>query len=92
MKLSFHTYHQQSPGCTSLELGISYTKGLLNEDQISNAVELAIGVFVRDISKSIVESARKERQRQVSEQASQRDSLDEILEQVLCESTHLSTV
>ena len=92
MKLSFHTSQRQSPGSTSLQLDIAYTDGLLNEKQISDACELAISVFVTHISKPIVVAASKERHRRVAEQAPLGDSVDKIIEQILCESPHLSTV
>ena len=93
MKLSFRTSQQVSPGYTSLQLGIAYTDGLLNEKEISDACELAISVFVSHISKPIVVAAsNKDRDRRVTEQAPLGDSVDKILEQILCESPHLSTV
>ena len=92
MKLSFHTSQRQSPGSTSLQLDIAYTDGLLNEKEISTACELAISVFVNHISKPIVVAASKEGQRRVGEQAPLRDSVDQIIEQILCESPNLSTV
>ena len=92
MKLSFRTSQQQSPGYTLLELGIAYTDGVVNEKTISDACELAINIFVSSISSNIVESASKERRLRAKQETSVRDSMDEIFEQVLCESTHLSTV
>ena len=92
MKLSFHTSQRQSPGSTSLQLDIAYTDGLLNEKEISDACELAISTFVTHISKPIVVAASKERHRRVTEQAPLRDSVDQIIEQILCESPNLSTV
>ena len=92
MKLSFHTSQRQSPGSTSLQLDIAYTDGLLNEKEISTACELAISTFVNHISKPIVVAASKERHRRVAEQAPLGDSVDKIIEQILCESPHLSAV
>ena len=92
MKLSFHTSQRQSPGSTSLQLDIAYTDGLLNEKEISDACELAISAFVTHISKPIVVAASKERHRRVAEQAPLGDSVDQIIEQILCESPNLSAV
>lgn len=92
MKLKFHTSQQQSPGYTSLQLGIAYTDGLLNEKEISTACELAISAFISSISKPLVVAASQEGHRRVAEQASFGDSLDQIIEQVLRQSPHLSTV
>lgn len=95
MKLSFHTSQQQSPGYTSLQLAIAYTDGVLNEDQVSRAIQLGIDAIVSAISESVIcnsssrQTAAQGRQ-QVDSQ--ERDSLDEILEQILCEGSHLSTV
>ena len=95
MKLSFHTSQQESPGYTSLALGIAYTDGVLNEDQVSRAIQLGIDAIVSAISESVICSsssrqATAQGRRQVNSQ--ERDSLDEILEQILCEGSHLSTV
>ncbi len=95
MKLSFHTSQQESPGYTSLQLDIAYTDGLLNEKEISNACELAISTFVSHIAQSIVGKHSQEqvdRRRQVSAKAPQRNQMDQILEQILCEGSNLSTV
>ena len=92
MKLSFHTSQRQSPGSTSLQLDIAYTDGLLNEKEISAACELAISTFVSHISKPIVVAASKKGQRRVGEQAPLGDSVDKIIEQILCESPHLCAV
>jgi hypothetical protein len=92
MKLSFHTSQHQSPGYTSLQLGIAYTEGLLNEKQISDAIELALSIFISSISSTVVGTQSKERQLRAHEESSERDSLDEISQQILCESTYLSTV
>lgn len=95
MKLSFHTSQHSSPGYTSLALGIAYTDGVLNEEQISSACQLAIDSVIRSISQSVVRNsssrqATAQGRRQVDSQ--ERDTLDQILEQILCEGSHLSTV
>ena len=95
MKLTYHTSQHSSPGYTSLALGIAYTDGLLNEDQISSAIQLACDAFQRSISSAIVSNNRQQRvsqQRQADSQTQVRDTMDEILEQILCEGTHLSAV
>ena len=95
MKLSFHTSQQESPGYTSLQLAIAYTDGVLNEAQVSRAIQLGIDSIVSAISESVIcNSSSRQTQggRQVGKERTQRDSLDEILEQILCEGTHLSTV
>ncbi len=95
MKLSFRTSQQQSPGYTSLQLAIAYTDGVLNEAQVSRAIQLGIDSIVSAISESVVCNSSS---RQVKEQGrqqvnnEQRDSLDKILEQILCEGSHLSTI
>jgi len=95
MKLSFHTSQQESPGYTSLQLAIAYTDGVLNEDQVSSAIQLGIDSIVSAISESVVCSSSS---RQVKEQGRQQvdneqgDSLDKILEQILCEGSYHSTV
>jgi hypothetical protein len=92
--LKFSTSQHLSPGATSLALGIAYTDGLLNEEQISRAIELAISSFISSISHSIVGNVEEANRqgRVANETTSQRDSLDEILEQILCEGINLSTV
>ena len=90
--LKFHTSQHQSPGYTSLQLDIAYTDGLLNEKQISDAIELAIGILISNISSGIVGTQNKERRLRTDKETSKRDTLDKILESVLCESTHLSTI
>jgi len=95
MKLSFHTSQQQSPGYTSLQLAIAYTDGVLNEDQISSAIQLGIDAIQRNLSQSVI---RNSSSRQAAAQGRQqvfdkeRDSLDKAIEQILCEGSHLSTV
>lgn len=95
MKLSFHTSQQVSPGSTSLQLAIAYTDGVLNEAQVSRAIQLGIDSIVSAISESVVCNSSS---RQVEEQGRQQvdneqgDSLDKILEQILCEGSHLSTI
>jgi hypothetical protein len=95
MKLSFRTSQQQSPGYTSLQLGIAYTDGVLNEEQISRAIQLGIDSVIRSLSQSVVRNsgsrqATTQRQQQVLNKEG--DTLDEVLEQILCEGSHLSTV
>lgn len=95
MKLSIHTSQHSSPGYTSLALGIAYTEGLLNEAQISSAIQLACDAFISSISSAVVSNSRQQRvgqQQQADSQTQVRDTMDEILEQILCEGTHLSTV
>lgn len=93
--LRFHTSQRQSPGCTSVQLAIAYTEELLNEDQVSSAIQLGIDAIQRSLSQSVV---RNSSSRQATEQGRQQvvssegDSLDEILEQILCEGSHYSTV
>jgi len=95
MKLSFHTSQHLSPGYTSLALGIAYTDGVLDEEQVSRAIQLGIDSVIRSLSQSVI---RNSSSRQTTTQGRQqvldkkRDSLDEILEQILCEGSHLSTV
>ena len=95
MKLSFHTSQHSLPGYTSLALGIAYTDGVLNEEQISRAIQLGIDAIQRSLSQSVVcnsssRQATAQGRQQVDSQ--ERDSLDEVLEQILCEGSHLSTV
>ena len=95
MKLTYHTSQRSSPGYTSLALGIAYTDGLLDEAQISSAIQLASDAFISSISNAIVSNSREQRvnqQRQASEETQERNSLDKILEQILCEGINLSTV
>ena len=95
MKLSFHTSQHLSPGYTSLALGIAYTDGVLNEDQISSAIQLGIDSVIRSLSQSVIrnsssrQTTTQERQQVLDKEG---DTLDEILEQILCEGSHLSTV
>ena len=95
MKLSIHTSQHLSPGYTSLALGIAYTDGVLNEEQISRAIQLGIDSVIRSLSQSVV---RNSGSRQATTQGQQQvlnkegDSLDKVLEQILCEGSHLSTV
>ena len=95
MKLSFHTSQHLSPGYTSLALGIAYTDGVLNEEQISRAIQLGIDSVICSLSQSVVcnsssRQAATQGRQQVNSQ--ERDSLDKVLEQILCEGSHLSTV
>ena len=95
MKLSFHTSQQESPGYTSLALGIAYTDGVLNEEQISRAIQLGIDAIQHSLSQSIIcNSSSRQATAQGREQALNKegDTLDEVLEQILCEGSHLSTV
>lgn len=95
MNLTYHTSQHSSPGYTSLALGIAYTDGLLNEAQISSAIQLACDAFISSISSAVVSNSRQQRvnqQRQTDSQTQVRDTMDKILEQILCEGTHLSTV
>jgi hypothetical protein len=95
MKLSFHTSQQESPGYTSLQLAIAYTDGVLNEEQISRAIQLGIDSVIRSLSQSVIRnSSSRQAAAQGREQAlnKERDTLDEVLEQILCEGSHLSTV
>ena len=94
MNLTYHTSQHSSPGYTSLALGIAYTDGLLNEAQISSAIQLACDSFQRSISSAVISNSRQTRvrQQQASQETQVRDSLDEILEQVLRQGSHLSTV
>ena len=95
MKLSFHTSQHLSPGYTSLALGIAYTDGVLDEEQVSRAIQLGIDSVIRSLSQSVI---RNSSSRQATAQGrkqilnKERDSLDEVLEQILCEGSHLSTV
>jgi len=91
MKLSIRTSQQQSPGYTSLALGIAYTDGLLNENQISSACQLACDAFQRSISSAIVSnnSRKQQAKRQTtSQETPEGTTLDEILEQILRQGSH----
>ena len=95
MKLSIHTSQHLSPGYTSLALGIAYTDGVLDEEQVSRAIQLGIDSVIRSLSQSVIRNSSSrqtttQRRQQVLDK--ERDSLDEILEQILCEGSHLSTV
>jgi len=95
MKLSFHTSQHSSLGYTSLQLRIAYTEELLDEEQISRAIQLGIDTIQRNLSQSVVRnSSSRQAAAQGREQSSsqERDSLDKVLEQILCEGSHLSTV
>jgi len=95
MKLSFRTSQQQSPGYTSLQLAIAYTDGVLNEDQISSAIQLGIDAIQRSLSQSVIRnSSSRQAKAQGREQALNKegDTLDKVIEQILCEGSHLSTV
>lgn len=91
--LRFHTSHHSSRGFTSLVLATAFTDGLLNEEQIIRATELATSAFVRSISQSIVgNTTTKDRRQRADESTSLGDSVDEIVEQILREGSHLSAV
>ena len=94
MKLSFHTSQQISPGSTSLQLAIAYTDGVLNEDQVSSAIQLGIDAIQHSLSHSVVcnSSRRRAQQERYIDQGTQGDSLDEILEQILRQGAHSSAV
>ena len=95
MKLSIHTSQHLSPGYTSLQLGIAYTDGVLNEDQISSAIQLGIDAIQHSLSQSVIRnSSSRQATTQGREQALNKegDTLDEVLEQIVCEGSHLSTV
>ena len=95
MKLSFHTSQHLSPGYTSLALGIAYTDGVLDEEQVSRAIQLGIDSVIRSLSQSVVRNSSSRQtttQRRQQVLNKERDSLDEVLEQILCEGSHLSTV
>ncbi len=86
--LNFHTSHHSSPGSTSLVLDISYTKELLNEKIVCHIIELAINSAISDISKSFLGNTRQRRE----QKGSQRNEVDQIIKQILCEGSNLSTV
>ena len=95
MKLSFRTYQQQSPGYTSLALAIAYTDGVVDEKQISRAIQLGIDNVIHSISQSVASNAnsrRVDRQQRVAQECAERNQMDKILEQILCESVDVSTV
>ena len=95
MKLSFRTSQQQSPGYTSLQLAIASTDGVLNEDQISSAIQLGIDAIQHSLSQSVIRnSSSRQAAAQGREQALNKegDTLDKVIEQILCEGSHLSTV
>jgi len=95
MKLSFHTYQQQSPGYTSLALGIAYTDGVVDEKQISRAIQLGIDSVIHSISQSVASNASSRRlngQQRVAQECAERNQMDEVLKQILCESLDGSTV
>jgi outer membrane usher protein FimD/PapC len=95
MKLSFRTYQQQLPGYTSLALAIAYTDGVVDEKQISRAIQLGIDNVIRSISQSVTSNAGSRQvdgQQRVAQECAERNQMDEILEQILCESLDGSTV
>ena len=95
MKLSFRTYQQQSPGYTSLALAIAYTAGVVDEKQISRAIQLGIDSLIHSISQSVASNAGSRQvdgQQRVAQECAERNQMDKILEQILCESVDVSTV
>jgi len=95
MKLSFRTYQQQSPGYTSLALAIAYTDGVVDEKQISRAIQLGIDSVIHSISQSVASNAGSRRvdgQQRVAQECAERNQMDKILEQILCEGVDVSTV
>jgi hypothetical protein len=95
MKLSIRTYQHQSPGYTSLQLGIAYTDGVLDETQVSRAIQLGIDSIVCNLSNSVTRNASSRtvlRQERVAEECPERNHMDEIIEQILCEGVDVSTV
>ena len=95
MKLSIRTYQHQSPGYTSLQLGIAYTDGVLNEAQVSSAIQLGIDNVIRNISQSVTSNTRGRRLdggQQVAQECAERNHMDKVLEQILCEGVDVSTV
>lgn len=95
MKLSIRTYQHQSPGYTSLQLGIAYTDGVLDEAQVSSAIQLGIDNVIRSISQSVTSNTRGRRldgEQQLTQECAERNHMDEVLKQILCESVDGSTV
>ena len=95
MKLSIRTYQQQSPGYTSLALAIAYTDGVVDEKQISRAIQLGIDSLIHSISQSVASNAGSRQvdgQQRVAQECAERNQMDKILEQILCESVDVSTV
>lgn len=95
MKLSFHTSQQVSPGYTSLQLGIAYTDGVVDEEEVSRAIQLGIDAVIQHLSQSVIRSSSSrqiQRQDRANQEGTQGDSLDQILEQILCEGVNLSAV
>ena len=95
MKLSFRTYQQQSPGYTSLALAIAYTDGVVDEAQVGRAIQLGIDNVIHSISQSVASNAGSRQvdgQQRVAQECAERNQMDKILEQILCESVDVSTV
>jgi len=90
--LKFHTSHRSSPGHTLLLLDISYTEGLLNEETIRSAIQLAVDNTINSISESFLGYDSQDRQQRTSKEYSEGNQMDQILEQILCESFDSSTV
>jgi len=95
--LKFSTYQYQSVGYCSLQLDIAYSKDLLDDEtEVSNAIQLGIDAIQRHLSKSVIRSSSsrqngKQRER-YKEERTDRNQMDQVLEQILCEGSHLSTV
>ena len=95
MKLSIRTYQHQSPGYTSLQLGIAYTDGVLDETQVSRAIQLGIDSIVCNLSDSVTRNASSRtilRQERVAQECAERNHMDQVIEQILCEGVDVSTV
>jgi hypothetical protein len=90
--LKFHTSHRSSPGHTSLLLDISYTGGLLNEETIRSAIQLAVDNTVSSISESFLGYNSQDRRQRTNKECSEGNQMDQILKQILCQNSNLSTV
>ena len=95
MKLSIRTYQHQSPGYTSLQLGIAYTDGVVDEAQVGRAIQLGIDSVIHSISQSVASNSSSRRldgQQRVAQECAERNQMDKILEQILCKGVDVSTV
>ncbi len=95
MKLSIRTYQHQSLGYTLLQLGIAYTDGVLDETQVSRAIQLGIDSIVCNLSDSVTRNASSRtvlRQGRVAQECAERNHMDQVIEQILCEGVDVSTV
>lgn len=95
MKLSFHTSQQVSPGYTLLALGIAYTDGVVDEKQISRAIQLGIDSVIHSLSQSVTSNASSRRlaeQQRVTQECAEGNQMDKVIKQILCESLDGSTV